>query len=373
MSTDYDVVVIGAGMAGASIAAHLAQTAKVCVVEMEDQPGFHSTGRSAAIFSQSYGNAVIRALSRASRDFLYAPPAGFSAAALVKPRAVLAIARHDESDALEAFGGRLEPGEGRFISAREAQAICPVLRTEDLAGGFLDDTPADIEVHELHQGYLRLLKARGGVLATGGGVIAVDRLADGWKVTTGQGALRAGIVVNAAGAWAGAVAAMAGAQDIGMTPLKRTACLIEAPAGAEAWPMVKDVGETFYVKPDAGLLLLSPCDETLSAPTDVQADEMDIAIAVDRLERATTLQVRRVTHRWAGLRSFVADRSPVVGFDAIQPDFFWHAAMGGYGIQIAPAVSRLAAALVLERQIEASLGVDPEALSPRRLAAPVSA
>jgi D-arginine dehydrogenase len=192
-------------------------------------------------------------------------------------------------------------------------------------------------------------------------------------VTTATAAYRAPVVVNAAGAWAGRVAALAGALDIGLQPLKRTACLVDPPPGLDAahWPMLKDGREQFYLKPDAGKLLLSPCDETLTEPADAQADEIDIAVAVDRVEQVTTLQVRRVSHRWAGLRSFVADRSPVVGYDPDQPGFFWLAALGGYGIQTAPALSRLAASLLDGTELDpdlAALGFGPDLLAPDRFA-----
>jgi D-arginine dehydrogenase len=228
-------------------------------------------------------------------------------------------------------------------------------------------------VHELHQGYLRLLKSRGGVVSTDAEVTALERHEGGWSVTTSHGALRAGLIVNAAGAWAGRMADMAGAQAVGLQPLRRTACLVDPPPGSQSdgWPMLLDVDEQFYLKPDAGKLLLSPADETPAEPGDAQPDEVDVAVAVDRLEQATTLTVMRVVRKWAGLRSFVADRTPVVGYDGRQSGFFWLAALGGYGIQTAPALSRLAAALILKRPVDEhllSFGLDPQVLSPSRLA-----
>jgi D-arginine dehydrogenase len=241
-----------------------------------------------------------------------------------------------------------------------------------MIGALLERGPADLDVHELHQGYLRLFKARGGVVVTDARVAAVERQPDGWIVVTPRQQLRAAIVVNAAGAWAGEIGKLAGARDIGLQPLRRSAVMVDAPAALEvaSWPMLMDVDETFYLKPDAGQLLLSPADETPSVPCDAQPDELDIAMAVDRLEQATTLEVKRVRRKWAGLRSFVRDRSPVVGYDPSQPGFFWMAALGGYGIQTAPALSALAAALVLGRAIDPRItdfGVDPTALSPARL------
>jgi D-arginine dehydrogenase len=373
MTQNCDIVVIGGGMAGASVAAHLAEFAKVRLLEMEPQPGYHSTGRSAALFSETYGNHAIRALTSASRQFFYSPPANFCPVPLVRPRSVLVAARSGQGESLQAFidseeSGRLEPK-----SADEAIEICPILKREDLIGAALDRHSADIEVHELHQGYLRLLKSRGGVVSTDAQVTALQRYDGGWLVTTSHETLRGGIVVNAAGAWAAQIADMAGAQSVGLQPLRRTACLLDPPPGShvDSWPMLLDVDEQFYLKPDAGKLLLSPADETPAEPTDAQPDEMDIAIAVDRLEQVTTLTVTRVGRKWAGLRSFVADRTPVVGYDARRSGFFWLAALGGYGIQTAPSLSRLAAALVLHRPAEEhllSFGLDPLALSPARLA-----
>ena len=370
---DCQIAVIGAGMAGASIAAHLSQHAVVRLLEMEDHPGYHSTGRSAAQFSETYGNRVIRALSRASRSFLFTPPHGFTASPLVKLRGNLTFGKADQIALLDAYADSLEPGYGieRLPPDRTLQ-LCPILRADDLGGGVFEPRSADIDVHALHLGYLKLFKSRGGSVTTASQVINLERNADAWWITTPATTLRADIVVNAAGAWAGEVGKMAGAVDIGLEPRRRTAALIEPPAGIDssAWPMVGDVDETFYIKPDAGLLLLSPADETPVRAGDVQPDELDVAVAIDRLEQATDIEVRRVVRTWAGLRSFVADRSPCVGFDPTRPGFFWHAALGGYGIQTAPALGELAAALLLGRSIDerlSAIGLEPKALSPARL------
>jgi D-arginine dehydrogenase len=366
------VVVIGGGIAGASIAANLAEHVAVRLLEMEGQAGYHSTGRSAARFSETYGNATIRALSTASRSFFFAPPAGFCPVPLVKPRADLIFARTSRREALDEYIESIGPNCLERLSAERALELCPVLRTDDLAGAVLDRSPADIDVHALHQGYLRLLKARGGQMTTAAEVVGLERKSDSWWVTTPKEVLRASVVVNAAGAWAGELGRMAGAHDIGLEPRRRTALLIEPAPGIniESWPMLSDVDETFYLKPQSGLWLLSPADETPVPACDVQPDELDIAIAIDRLERATTVDVRRVVRKWAGLRSFVTDRSPCVGFDSRQPGFFWLAALGGYGIQTAPALSILASALVLDRRVDehfSSLALDPGALAPSRL------
>jgi D-arginine dehydrogenase len=370
-----DIIVIGGGIAGASIAAHLAAYAKVRLLEMEAQPGYHSTGRSAAVFATTYGNDAVRALSCASRSFFFAPPAGFCSTALVKPRLVLILAKSTQREALDNFGAVAFPGDRiEYLTPAQALQHCPILRPDELSGALLYRGPADIEVHELHQGYLRLLKTRGGDFKANTEVIGLERGNGAWSVNIPGEVLRASIVVNAAGAWAGELGKMAGAYDIGLEPRRRTALLIDPPVGVatQSWPLVADIGEQFYLKPDAGLLMLSPCDETPTAACDAQPDEMDVAVAVDRLERATTLEVRHIRRKWAGLRSFVRDRSPVIGYDPLQPGFFWLAALGGYGIQTAPALSALAAGLVLGRKVRDAWAhfdfeFEPSALAPARL------
>ena len=372
MKDVFDFVVIGAGIAGTATAAHLAGAGSVCLLEMEDQPGYHSTGRSAALFSAAYGNDVIRCLTRASREHFFNPPEGFCASALVRPRGVLALAHKGQADALDSFIdgiSMVEPIER--LTSQEAAVLCPIIRPEYVVGAALGRGPADIEVHELHQGYLRKLRAQGGKLMTGARVTGLARNGSGWEIETSAGVLRAEVVVNAAGAWANELGLLAGAMNIGLRALKRTACLVPAPAGLaiDAWPLVIGVEEEFYLKPDAGLLLISPADETPSPPCDAQADELDIAIAIDRVQQATTLDVRKVSHRWAGLRSFVPDSSPVVGFDPLAPGFFWVAALGGFGIQTAPAIGRIAARLASGGQIDADIvdhGVDVAAIRPGR-------
>ena len=368
-----DFLVIGCGIAGAAIASHLSLHASVRVLEMEDQPGYHSTGRSAALFSENYGNSTIRALSRASRDFLRSPPPGFCAVPLLRPRLALMYGRSHQRAAFdELLKSGSAAGDLEYVSPQAALELSCVLRPEGLLGGLVDRNCADIEVHELHRGYIRALKQRGGAVALGSQAVHLRRDADKWIVDCGGESYRAGVIVNAAGAWAGEVARMAGAQKIELEPRRRTAVLTDAPPGVtpDKWPFIVDVEEQFYMKPDAGLLLFSPADETPAAPCDAQPEDLDVAIAVDRLQRETTLEVRHIRRKWAGLRSFVADRSPVIGYDRLQPGFFWVAALGGYGIQTAPALSALAAALVLHRAEEqlVSIGLSVEDISPARLA-----
>jgi D-arginine dehydrogenase len=369
-----EVVVIGAGIAGASVAAALAKTHKVIVLERESFPGMHSTGRSAALFSEIYGSAPVRALSRASREFLYSPPKGFAEAALVRPRGALHIASALQTAKLDAFCALPDVAASvQRLSGPEARAQCSILREDYVTAAVLETASADVDVDVLHQGWLRELKATGGKLMVDAEVVSLSRTESGWRVETPDLQIDTAVVVNAAGAWADVIAELAGVKTIGLQPRRRTALIVDAPEGAQndLWPMVIDVAEEFYFRPDAGALLLSPGDETPSEPCDAQPDEWDIAIAVERVQAATTLEVRRIRRSWAGLRSFVADRSPVVGYAPDAPGFFWLAGQGGYGIQTSPAMGQLACALVRGEAVPEDLvrfGVDIQTLRPDRFA-----
>jgi D-arginine dehydrogenase len=362
-----DIAVIGAGIAGASVAAELAAAGqRVVLLEAEAQPDHHTTGRSAALYTVSYGPPVIRALSRASMPG-FAPAEG---PALLRPRGALFLARADQRDALAALKEELGDAVCR-LDADDARARLPILRPDYAVAALLDASAADIDVDALHRGYLRRLAASGGALRCRAGVTGLARNGAGWRIEAGGAVLEAGIVVNAAGAWADAVARMAGVAPVGLVPKRRTALLVAPPPGMrpDAWPMGIDAEEQFYLKPEAGQLLLSPADETPSAPCDAQPEELDVAICIDRIQTAFDLPVRRIAHKWAGLRSFVADGAPVVGHDPDAPGFFWLAGQGGYGIQSAPAMARTAAALALGRALPGDIvaeGVSAEALAPRR-------
>jgi D-arginine dehydrogenase len=367
----YDLLIIGSGIAGAGAAYELADDARVLLLEREEVHGHHTTGRSAALYIETYGNAVIRGLTRASRAFFEGPPAGFCDYPLLTPRGCLNIARADQLEALAA--ATAEAGEVAVPLGRDAVLdLVPVLRPDYVAAGLLEPSAMDADVAALHQGFLKGARARGAEIRTGCEVAAIERRAGGLRVTCASGeTFEAAVVVNAAGAWADRIAALAGAAPVGLQPLRRTALIVEAPAGVEtrAWPAVIDVDEQFYFKPDAGRILASPADETPSEPCDAWADEMDVAICVERIQAAADIPVRRIVRSWAGLRSFVADRSPAVGFDAEVPGFFWLAGQGGYGVQTAPAAARVAAALARGGPIPADIadeGVTAEDLSPAR-------
>lgn len=368
MTNKFDIAVIGAGIAGASVAAELARTHRVVILERESAPGYHSTGRSAALFSEIYGNGVVRALSRASRGFFFAPPSDFAEHPLVKKRGSLYIARKDQIKKLEDFARNEDmSGSIRRIAPKEALAACPILKADHVHAAITEPDAADVDVDVLHQGYLRKFRAAGGALALNSDVQSLTHKDNQWQIGTRAETYRAGIIVNAAGAWADATAAKAGATPLHIQPCRRTAVLVEVPGSPDAWPMVIDIEESFYMKPDAGLLLLSPADETPVAACDVQPEEFDVAVSIDRVEQATTLKIDRIRKRWAGLRSFAPDRSPVIGFDSAVPDFFWLAGQGGYGIQTAPGAAKLAAALLRgETMPEELSGISPSQLAPAR-------
>ncbi|HTQ35046.1 MAG TPA: FAD-dependent oxidoreductase [Stellaceae bacterium] len=373
MTETADLVVIGAGMAGAAAAAHLAADRQVVLLERESQPGYHSTGRSAALFTETYGNRAIRVLTGAGRAFYEDWAAGFAANPILKPRGALMFAAPGQEAQLDAAWedlSSLDPRVRRF-DADEARAMVPVLRPEHVVGAVYEPDAMDIDVHELHQGYLRLLRRHGGRLVTDAVVLQLAWRDGLWRISTPAGDFAAAIVINAAGAWADVVAGLAGLPPIGLVPKRRTALTIAPPLDAEtgAWPMTIDVAETFYFKPDAGRLLVSPADETPLPPCDVQPDELDVAIAIDRLMRATTIEVTRVERKWAGLRSFVADKTTVCGFDPLAEGFFWLAGQGGYGIQTAEGMARCAVSLIGGKGLPSDIaarGVDAATISPAR-------
>ena len=372
-----DFLVVGAGIAGASVAYELAALGRVIVLEREDQPGYHTTGRSAALFSETYGNATMRALTRAGRGFLLEPPPGFASQPILTPRGTLLVGTAQQRGALErSFAEcRAVPGVALW-SAAMVRARVPAFTFEQVAGAVWEPNAMDIDVHALHQGFLRAARGRGSRLLCNAGVEALDRSSGRWRVQSRAGEFSAAVVVNAAGAWADELAQLAGARSVGLQPLRRTVITFDAPAGAalQQWPAVIDVDEQYYFKPEAGRLLGSLADETPSPPCDAQPDEYDIAMLVERISNATTLQIRRIHSKWAGLRSFVADRTLVAGYDAQVPGFFWLAGQGGYGIQTARGASRAAAALIAERALPGDLqdlGLRAQDLSPQRIAASI--
>ena len=375
----FDFVIIGAGMAGASAAYFLAQDGegdaadRVLLLEMEAQPGYHTTGRSAALYTEAYGNAAIRALTSAGRTFLLAPPDGFTDTPLLTPRGVMFIGRADQQAALdEVFtSAALHVDSIHHLNEADVRERIPVVRPGYAAAGVLEADAMDMDVNALHQGFLRGARRHGAELRTNARVDGLTRRDGAWRISLGHEEISAKVIINAAGAWCDKIAALAGAETVGLVPKRRTAILFDGPTDQAfaAWPALIDADEEFYARPESGALMGSPADETPMEPCDVQPEELDIAIAVDRLQQATSLEIPGVIRSWAGLRSFVEDKTPVVGFDAKVDGFFWLAGQGGYGIQTAPSMGRVSAALALGRDVPEDLqafGVSAADLSPAR-------
>ncbi|MFI6230978.1 NAD(P)/FAD-dependent oxidoreductase [Micromonospora echinospora] len=367
MTIDY--LVIGGGIAGATAGYHLARYGRVLLAEMEQVPGHHSTGRSAALFSEYYGGPAVRALTRASRDPLADPPPGFAAHPLLTPRGTLTLCPPGDEDLFDAQlrdGAEVDP-PAREIDVAEVPGICPIVRRNRFRRAMLKPATRDVDVDALHQSYLRGIRAAGGTLSRLTRVRSLRRERGRWRVTTDAGDVTARTVVNAAGAWADGIARAAGVRPVGLTPLRRTAFLVDAPADLDVagWPMVADVAGTFYLKPESGHLLVSPVDATPVPPGDVRPDDLDVALGAARVEEATTLTVRRIRHAWAGLRTAAPDDVPVIGPAADEPGFFWLAGLSGYGVQTAPAAGALLAALVTAGPPP----VDPTPYAPARLTA----
>jgi D-arginine dehydrogenase len=374
-ATRFEIVVIGGGIAGASIGHWLAPHARIVVLEREHQPGYHSTGRSAALFMESYGTPQVRALTMASRAFLAQPPAGFSDQPILAPRGALMVAAPGQDALLDEHWQVLRSvsDRGRRLDRAATLALVPVLRPDRVLGAVHEPDAMDIDVHALHQGYLRGIRRHGGQVVCNAEVDALRRSGAGpWQVGAGGKVYEADVVVIAAGAWCDAVAQLAGAAPIGLVAKRRSAFVFAPPAdvASAAWPLFAGIDESWYVKPDAGMLLGSPANADPVAPQDVQPEELDVALAVDRIEAMTTLQVRRPTRRWAGLRSFVADGDLVGGFDPAVAGLFWVAAQGGYGIQTSAAMGEACAALVRGLPLPARIaafGLSEAMLAPARL------
>jgi D-arginine dehydrogenase len=376
----FDFIVVGAGMAGASVAAALAPSARVALIETETQPGFHTTGRSAALFVPNYGSPLFRALTRASAAFLRSPPENFSPQPLLQVRGALYLARADQRTRLEAAGREIRAAGAvaEMLSAKQARAKVPRLQMSYLAAALYEPDVHDIDVNALLQGFLRQGRAHGVQLHLGARRSDPVWQGTSWQVRLNGATLAAPVLINAAGAWADELAAACGAAPLGLRPMRRTAAVVDAPEGVtvDSWPAVFDIDERFYFKPDAKRLLISPADEEPHPPGDVYADDLMVALAIERIEAALDFEIRRVTHSWAGLRTFAPDRAPVIGFDARIPGLFWCAGQGGYGIQSAPACAQLAAALARREPIPAALaaeGVTAEAVSPARFVPQVAA
>ena len=362
----FDTLVIGAGIAGATAAAALAVDHRVALIEAEEAAGYHSTGRSAAIWILNYGPPDVQVLTGLSRSFFEQPPPDFAEDALLSKRAVVFLAPEAQLGALHEM---LLKGQGlREASEAELRERIPALRPGYARAAAIEEDAFDMDVAALHQGFLRQVRARGGVLSLRSRTGRITREGGQWLVETSSGArFSAPVLVNAAGAWGDHVAVQAGVAPVGLTPCRRTGVIIDpAPFDAHGWPMVNDVSHTWYVRPEARTkLMVSPADETPMEAHDVQPDELDIAIAIDRMQQALTIEVKRVEHSWAGLRTFSPDRSLVVGWDGAAEGFFWSVGQGGYGIQTSPAAGRLVADVISGRD-PGKAGTILAATDPRR-------
>ncbi|MBT2372127.1 NAD(P)/FAD-dependent oxidoreductase [Pseudomonas fluorescens] len=370
-----DYLIIGGGIAGASAGYWLSRHARVIVLERESLPGYHSTGRSAALYIAAYGTPQVRALTLGSRAFFDHPPTGFAEHPLLTPRAELLVDLIGDPEELQRqyLSAKALVPETRLLDVDEAMAMMPILRREKVHGGIYDPTVCDIDTDALYQGYLRGIRRNGGEIHTDNEVQKLTRDSEGqWQVRTSQQRFSAPVIINAAGAWADAIGELAGARKIGLQPKRRSAFIFAPPAevNIHTWPELAALDGSFYMKPDAGMFLGSPANADPVEPHDVQPEELDIAMGIYQIEQATTLTIRRPTRTWAGLRSFVSDGDLVCGFDPQVDGFFWIAAQGGYGIQTSPAMGQASAALVRGEKLPealAAFGLTEAMLSPKRL------
>ena len=348
----YDYLIIGAGISGAAAAYELSTHGNVAVVDAEARAGYHSTGRSAAMYTPNYGGELVRKICRLSYGFLDSPPEGFCSQPLLQGRGMMTVASPGQE---EAMALKLAAGGSEYVAmdADQTIAMAPFLRREKVLGAIYEAGVAGIDVDALHQGFLGGMRQRGGTLLLEHGVTGLHRQANGWEAVLGDRRIQARVVINAAGAWADKVGCMAGAASVGLVPKRRTAILVDPPAGCDLArvPAIDFMGINNYIIPNAGQLMVSPGDETPVEPQDIQTDDMEVAVLVDWLENQTSIEVRRLNHQWAGLRSFADDGAPVVGFDPVVEDFFWLAGQGGYGIMMSSSLARATAGLVTERQL----------------------
>jgi len=372
--TSADVVVIGGGIAGVSIAYELSRAARVTVLEMEPTLAFHTTGRSAAIFLETYGGEQIRALTTGSRAFFTDPPEGFEPA-LTAPRPFLQFAAQGRGPVIERMHAAVLSlvSDAELLDGQACRELFPLLRPGVAERGMYEPRALALDVSALHQGYVGGARRNGTEIVRTARVVSLDRTGDAWTATTADGGRhRAPVVVDAAGAWADVVATAAGVRPVGLAPLRRTIFMVASPLGeaTRGLPNCSDVDQSFYVNPEGAQFLCSPADETPCPPSDAKPDTLEIARAIEAINDATTIGVRGIGASWAGLRTFAPDRSFVVGEDEEVPGFFWLAGQGGYGIQTAPATARLGAALVLGEQAPPDLvarGLDVTRLAPGRL------
>jgi D-arginine dehydrogenase len=363
---DVDVVVIGGGIAGVSCAAFLAPSTSVVVLEMETTLGYHATGRSAALYTECYGAEPIRRMSLASKSYFVdrAQPFGTR-------RGVLFLAPSSGRSSVDTFYETfsvLVP-ELEVLSPVEVSNLIGVIPTELTSGGVLEPEALDLDVHAILTSYASTVRAHDGAILTASRAIEVERRADRWRIRAGEHVITASTLVNAAGAWGDELASIATVDPIGLTPLKRSAFTFDPGVPVDDWPVVVEMGETWYMKPEGPFLLGSAASEIPQEPSDARHDEIDIALGIERITEATTMKIRSVKNQWAGLRTFTPDRVPAVGRDPEMPDFFWLVGQGGYGVHTSPAMGSMAAGLILDSRVPESVaefGITSEMFDPAR-------
>jgi D-arginine dehydrogenase len=377
MARSFDFMVVGGGIAGASAASALSRHGRVALLEKESQPGFHSTGRSAAVLSCAYGPRSWQILSTASASFYAEPPEGFTDAALTRPLGALYLAAAHEEEGLKAQAADLATRgvACELISAEAARQMVPVVHIEKFTLGLHEPGCVDLDTNALLHGYLRQARRNGAETFLGTEVESLARSSRVWRAATRNETIEAPILINAAGAWADEVAARAGLPRRGLDPLRRTAITFAPPAEHDArkWPMTFDLAETWYFKPEGRHIMMSPADLVPTEPCDAQPDAYDIAVAIDRIESVTSMKVDRPNSRWAGLRTFAPDHEAVIGPDPEEPSFIWYAGQGGNGVMASQAAGEVSAALVLDQEMPGSvarLGLTKDMIAPSRLAPP---
>jgi D-arginine dehydrogenase len=358
MPERFDIAIIGGGMVGASLAYRLAGKAKVALLEAEDHLGMHTTGRSAALLVEAYGTPVVSRLVKRSRRFLENPPAGFADAPLTSRRGAMLYSVAGQEDEIRAdYENATKLTHVRLLDADGVLEVCPVLKPGIATSGCYEPGALSLDTDAMLQGYARSARRNGVEILRGMRVERLERGNDGFAIFAGGEEISAATVVNASGAWADSIAALAGLQPLGVVPMRRTAANIPAPAELHATleriPLVGPIDNRFYFRPDAGAIMVSLSEETPFQACDVWADDIDVATALERFHEATIVPRARPIATWAGLRTFARDRNPVVGADPREPNFFWLAGQGGYGIKTSPALSALAAKLLLSEPLDA--------------------
>lgn len=368
-----DFVVIGGGIAGASVAYELIAHGSVVLLEAESDCGYHSTGRSAAVMSENYGPPLWSRLVTATRSFLEQPPEGFTEASLLSDRGALFLALDSELETLDAQANELVRRGAKIerMTAQDAARHCPVIDASKFHSAIYEPDCKDVDTDALMSGYMRAIKRTGGEIRTNARVTAIRRNSTSWQLETESGSLECGVLINAAGGWVQQIANMAGLGHRNVVPFRRTAVTFDPPKGSniQSWPMTFDIAETFYFKPEAGRIMVSPVDMEPTEPTDAQADELETAIAIDRIHSFTTMTVASVKHKWGGLRTFAPDHEPVIGADPEDSSFIWLAGQGGNGVMACAASAQLAAAFAVGEDVPsdiAELGINRENVSPAR-------